>query len=69
MRTSRLLSIIMMLCLAIGTNAKEKKQEYPRAEIKVEYNYHHLALRFDGEAVTGDYEYLLLANSECSKYY
>ena len=69
MKTSRLLSILMMLCLAIGTNAKKKKQEYPRAEIKVEYNYHHLALRFDGEAVTCDYEYLLLANAECSKYY
>lgn len=67
-KSSRLISILLLLCVASGANAK-KKQEYPRAEIKVSYIYHHLSLRSDGEVNTNDYDYLLLANSEHSKYY
>jgi len=65
---NRLITILALLCIALGVEAK-KKQEYPHAEIKVSYNYHHLALRNDGEIITSDYDYLLLANSENSKYY
>lgn len=68
MTINRLITILALLCIALGVEAK-KKQEYPHAEIKVSYNYHHLALRNDGEIITSDYDYLLLANSENSKYY
>lgn len=61
--------LVMIVTLSISTYAKKHKPDYPRAEIKVSYNYHHLALRSDGEIMTSDYRYLLLANSECSKYY
>ncbi|WP_289245503.1 hypothetical protein, partial [uncultured Duncaniella sp.] len=63
MTINRLITILALLCIALGVEAK-KKQEYPHAEIKVSYNYHHLALRNDGEIITSDYDYLLLANSE-----
>ncbi len=65
---NRLTMILLLLCMALGASAK-KKDEYPRAEIKICYNYHHLALRDDGEILTHDYDYLLLANSRYSKYY
>lgn len=68
MTTKRLFTILLLVSVALGASAK-KKQDYPRAEIKVSYNYHHLALRNDGEVITNDYDYLLLANSENSKYY
>ena len=37
---NRLITIIALLCIALGASAK-KKREYPCAEIKVGYNYHH----------------------------
>ena len=70
MTINRYISVLVILCLALVASAKKKKiQDYPRAEIKVSYNYHHLALRNDGEVITRDYDYLLLANTERSKYY
>lgn len=58
----------IMLGMAAGVYAK-KKAEIQRAEIKVEYNYHHLSLRSDGEVSTRDYDYLLLASPAGSKFY
>lgn len=69
MTINRLIAVIILIGSIIGVSAKKKIQEYPRAEIKVSYNYHHLALRNDGEVMTSDYDYLLLANIERSKYY
>ena len=68
MSGNRIITIIALLCVVLGASAK-KKPQYPRAEIKVSYNYRHLALRNDGEVITSDYVYMLLANSENSKYY
>lgn len=64
----KILTTAIMLGMAIGLYAK-KKAEIPRAEVKVEYNYHHLSLRSDGEVSARDYDYLLLANAVCSKFY
>ena len=44
MTINRLITIIALLCIALGASAK-KKREYPCAEIKVGYNYHHKFLR------------------------
>lgn len=41
MTTNRLITMLVLLCLALGANAKKKKQDYPRSEIKVSYNYYH----------------------------
>ncbi len=68
MKTIKIITILLILSVALCVNAK-KKPEYHRAEIKVSYNYHYHALRHDGEAVTNDHDYLLLANSDYSKYY
>lgn len=68
MKTIRIIRILLLLSVTLCANAK-KKPEYPRAGIKVSYNYHYQALRHDGEAVTNDHDYLLLANSDYSKYY
>lgn len=68
MKMNRLIMIVSILCIAVGASAK-KNREYPRALIKVGYNYHYLGMRNDGEITVHDYDYLLLANPECSKYY
>lgn len=60
---------MLLLCAPFELCAKKKKIDYPRAEIKVSYNYHHLSLRFDGEILISDHDYMLLANSQVSKYY
>ena len=60
---------MLLLCAPFELCAKKKKIDYPRADIKVSYNYHHLALNGDGEVKTRNYDYLLLANSQVSKYY
>ena len=65
MKTIKIITILLILSVALCVNAK-KKPEYHRAEIKVSYNYHYHALRHDGEAVTNDHDYLLLANSDYS---
>lgn len=51
----RYIPVLVIPCLGLVASAKKKKiQDYPRAEIKVSYNYHHLALRNDGEVITSD---------------
>ena len=69
MKTLSFAIILLILCVPFELYAKKKKIDYPRAEIKVSYNYHHLALNNDGEIKTRDYDYMLLANLECSKYF
>lgn len=61
--------IIILLLLGINFALAAKKKEYPRADIKVSYNYHFLNVRNDGEPMTQDYNYILLANTDQSKYY
>lgn len=46
-----------------------KKKEYPRAQIKVEYNYHHKFLRGSDGVVESDIPFILLANPSMGKFY
>jgi len=57
--------ICFLLTFATSVFAKET----PRANLKVSYNYHFLSVRSDGELLTHDYQYILLANCEQSKFY
>lgn len=50
-------------------SAKKKKEEYPRAELKVSYRYPHKRLRTDVKAYDAEYDMLLLANSGYSKFF
>ena len=38
MKALRFITILVLLCVVLGANAK-KEREYPRAKIKVGYNY------------------------------
>lgn len=67
MKTSGLIAVLLLVFSATGASAK--KNAIPESVIKVGYTYHHLSQRNDGEVVANDYNYLLLANAECSKYY
>ncbi|MDE6468748.1 MAG: hypothetical protein K2L28_07630 [Muribaculaceae bacterium] len=67
MKTSGLIVILLLVFSSVGASAK--KNAIPESIIKVGYTYHHLSQRNDGEVVANDYNYLLLANAECSKYY
>lgn len=67
MRT-RLITILVLLCVALGAEAK-KKQKYPQSEIKVEYNYHHKFLRGSDGVVEKNTPLILLANRSQSKFY
>lgn len=61
--------IVLTLVTVFSFPGFAKKKENPKADIKVSYNYHHLALRNDGEVTTRDYDYILLVNPTESKYY
>ncbi len=65
---NRLITIIALLCIALGASAK-KKREYPRAEIKVGYNYHHKFLRGGDGVIEKNTPFILLANQNQSKFY
>ena len=67
MNINRLITILVLLCVALGANAK-KEREYPRAKIKVRYNYYNKFLRGDG-VVEKKTPFILLANQEQSKFY
>lgn len=69
METNRLIIVSVLLCLFLGASAKKKSPDYPRAEIKVSYNYHKKFLRSDGVVVERDVPFILLANREQSKFY
>ena len=65
---NRLITIIALLCIALGASAK-KKREYPCAEIKVGYNYHHKFLRGGDGVIEKNTPFILLANQNQSKFY
>ena len=61
--------ILLLLCASLELCAKKKVQDYPRAEIKVNYNYHEKFLRGRDGVVDQDITMLLLANPQKSKFY
>lgn len=65
----RFITILTAICLASGANAKKKKPDYPRAEIKVSYNYHYKFWRGSDGVVEKDTPFILLANRDFSKFY
>jgi porphyromonas gingivalis family protein len=69
METNRFIIVSVLLCLFLGASAKKKSQDYPRAEIKVSYNYHKKSMRSDGVVVERDVPFILLANNNQSKFY
>lgn len=62
------IAILILLFMTLGAHAK-KKPDYPRAEIKVSYNYHEKFMRGNVEYAEHDVPMLLLANSTQSKFY
>lgn len=68
MTTNRLITILLLVCVALGASAK-KKQDYSRAEIKVGYNYHYKFLRGEDGVIEKDTPFILLANRQQSKFY
>lgn len=66
---NRLILALSLLCMALNLHAKKKSQDYPRAEIKVSYNYHKKSMRSDGVVVERDVPFILLANNNQSKFY
>lgn len=65
------LPIILSLGFIFVVAAKKDKPrpDYPRAEIKVEYNYHYSFWRKDGVVIEKDIPFILLANQNQSKFY
>ncbi len=63
-----IIALLVMAWMIPCCHAK-KKADYPRAEIKVGYNYHHLSMNNDGEVVSRNFDYLLLANPVHSKFF
>ena len=68
MRINQFITILALLCIAIGARAK-KKQDYPCAEIKVGYNYYYKFLRGEDGVIEKDTPFILLANRNHSKFY
>lgn len=69
METNRLIIVSVLLCLFLEAGAEKKSQDYPRAGIKVSYNYHKKSMRSDGVVVERDVPFMLLANQNESKFY
>lgn len=69
METNRLIIVSVLLCLFLSASAKKKNQDYPRAEIKVSYNYHYKFWRGSDGVVEKDTPFILLANRDFSKFY
>lgn len=68
MKALRFITIIALFFFALGASAK-KKREYPRAKIKVGYNYYNKFLRGGDGVVEKNTPFILLANQEQSKFY
>lgn len=68
MKIYKLIAFLVLILFALGASAK-KKQDYPRAEIKVEYNYHYKFLRGEDGVIEKDTQFILLANQNQSKFY
>ncbi len=67
--TSKSIIITILAFFAIFDISAKKKKEYPRAEIKVSYNYPHKHLKTDAKAYDSEYKMMLLANSGYSKFF
>lgn len=65
---TNILIILPMLFLSLDTFSKQK-EDYPHAEIKVEYNYFNKFLRGSDGIVERTVTFVLLANREQSKFY
>ncbi len=61
--------LLIVVCIIPLSALAKEKDEYPRAEIKVEYNYHEKFMRGNVEVAERDISMLLLANSQRSKFY
>lgn len=68
MKIYKIIACLVLILFALGASAK-KKQDYPRAEIKVEYNYHNKFLRGEDGVVEKNTPFILLANRNQSKFY
>ncbi|MDE6023512.1 MAG: GLPGLI family protein, partial [Muribaculaceae bacterium] len=68
MRTISFFIILLLLCSSLEIGAK-KKQAYPRAELKVGYNYNETFVRGKDGIINRDIPFVLLANKEQSKFY
>ncbi len=69
MKNVTLTIILLFLSFPFNTEAKKKHKEFPRAEIKVSYNYPHKQLKTDAKAYDTEHKMLLLANSSYSKFF
>ena len=61
--------IFVILALSVSLTVCAKKKAYPRAEIKVGYNYNETFVRGSDGIIRRDIPFVLLANSEVSKFY
>lgn len=69
MKRTMTILLVLTATLSISAYAKKHKPDYPRAEIKVSYNYHKKSMRSDGTIVERDVPFILLANKNQSKFY
>lgn len=67
MKLSYILLILAIFTVTTGSSAKVK--EYPRAEIKVGYDYHETFVRGSDGIIKKSIPFILLANKEQSKFY
>lgn len=63
------ITILILIFMTLGANAKKMMQDYPRAEIKVSYNYHNKFPRGSDGVVEQNIPFILLANRNQSKFY
>ncbi len=69
MKIYTLTIILLLLSVSFETEAKKKHIDYPRAEIKVGYNYHKTYVNGSDGIVEKDIPFILLAISEHSKFF
>lgn len=65
----RLIYIVLLVSAVLAANAKTNSPDCPRAEIKVNYDYHYRFLRGDDGVVERNTPFILLANRNKSKFY
>lgn len=65
----KIIFFCFLLCLGLPLSAKKKVSEYPKSDIKVSYNYHNVFLKGSDNVNERDIPFLLLSNSEESKFY
>ena len=67
MKFTKVIILCIFVFFAIGCYGKNK--EYPKADIKVSYDYHNVFLRGDDIITERDIPFILLANQKESKFY